>query len=149
MVITMSKQLKAVMEMLAARHMHPAMRQEADIAAARKEGIDLHPLVLAPTRNNPSLTYIHPERMLQELEKRGEFLNLTTLEFEKKAVPEPKKNPTQPSTAEPYGTYTESELKKMDWEHIRKVAKADPEIPGNKKKVELIKLLTGRPKFPL
>lgn len=155
----MSKKLKEVMEVLEARNLHPAMRPQDLLDKAKSEGNDLHPLVLCPTRNNPILTYIHPERMLQELDKRDEFLNLVTLQFEKKAVKAPEPAPAPEPTPDPVpevippepesAVYTKEELEAMNWEQIRTVAKADKKIPGNKKKVELIRLLTGRPKFPL
>ena len=170
----MSKELKELMNMLEARRMHPAMRTEEDLASAKEEGRDLHPLVLSPTRNNPSLVYIHPERLLQELEKRGEKLNLLTLEFEKKAAPAPpapapappeEKKPEEKPEEKPdpivedkpeekpeekiVEVYTKADLEKMDWETIRKAAKADPKVPGNKSKDWLTENLVGRPKFPL
>lgn len=186
----MSKILKELMDLLEARNLHPAMRPPELLDKAKNEGNELHPLVLCPTRNNPALIYIHPERLLQELDKRGEFLNMTTLKFEKKPVEEPKPEPEtkpekelepcpmpdpdlgtipeepkptppgkepeqtpepepEPEKPIPKETYTAEEVEAMEWDMLRKVAKADPDVPGNKSKDKLKKLLVGRPKFPL
>jgi len=166
----MSKRLKSVMELLETRRLHPAMRFEADIEAAANEGVVLHPLVLSPTRNNRDLTYIHPQRLINELDERGEFLNLSTLEFEKKAkapvepakatTTEPltpketatettDKTPAEPAKALEMETYTELELKAMLKAKLLHIAGVDPDVNTKGSKAELITKLTGRPKFPL
>jgi len=168
----MSEELKALEEMLMIRRLHPAMRSEEDLENARKEAEEkeedftLHPLVLSPTRGNPTLIYIHPLRFLDELKKLGQTLNLQTLQFEnitkkapKPAAPKEEEKPApiiedKPADDEVPGlkkldTYTKEELSEMSWEEIRAVAKADPDIPGNKSKDWLTENLVGRPKFPL
>lgn len=168
----MSKQLKLTMETLEARRLHPAMRRQEDIDAAaadKKNPVELHPLVLYPTQNSHELIYIHPQRLLDELEKRGEFLNLLTMEFEKKAettqepAPAPEQAPEVPAepekdkaveaeeqdAPEPTQVYSETELKEMSKKDLLHIAGIDPDVNTKGVKAELIEKLAGRPKFPL
>jgi len=67
-------------------------------------------------------------------------------------TPQPDPEPEiveEPALPEEIELYTAEELEAMDWADIRSVAKADEEVPGNVSKDEMIKLLTGRPKFPI
>lgn len=162
----MSEELKALEEMLEMRHLHTAMRKEEDLELARKEAEeteqenDLHPMVLSPTRSNPALIYVHPQRFLNELEKLGQVLNLQTLQFEnKKTAPAPTppaapKEEDKPADDEVPGlktldTYTKEELEIKSKVDLVKIAAIDPDVNTKGVKAELIKKLTGRPKFPL
>ncbi len=165
----MSEELKALEEMLDIRRLHPAMRSEGGLEIARKEAEEkgedftLHPLVLSPTRGNPALIYIHPQRFLNELDKLGQVLNLQTLQFEnivKKApapTPPPAEVPEEKDETEAdkilglkeMDTYTKEELKAMLKDALLKIAGIDPDVNTKGTKAELIVKLTGRPKFPL
>lgn len=112
--------------------------------------------VLSRSKTNPELAYIHINDYVKLLAEKGLTINEQTLQI-KKTGAAPKDTPKKTETAKTpkkdkptdTGKYTKAELEAMTYKDLQKVAGADPDIPGNKKKAELVKLLTGRPKFDL
>lgn len=165
----MSKELKALEEMLEIRHLRTAMRKEDDLETAREEAKEagtecgLHLLVLVPINvTNPELIYVHPQRFLNELDKLGQTLNMQTLQLEdiEETVEETAKevldtveekqeeSPDLPGL-DKLENYTKKELGEMSKAKLLKIAGIDPDVNTKGVKAELIKKLTGRPKFPL
>lgn len=154
------EELKETIEL---RHLSPAINEETGAP------------VLSRVRNAPGLGYVHLETFVNALEEQALEINPRTLEItEHKAPPPPiEKPPTPPpvekpptekpkeepkpplseddKTTPPTTTtpgpklYTKAELEKLSYRELQAIAKKDPEVPADKKKTELIKLLTGRP----
>ena len=134
----MSKELKALEEMLTIRRLRTAMRKEDDLETARTEAeeagtdCDLHLLVLVPIDiSNPALIYIHPQRFLNELKELGQTLNLQTLLFKDiveevaDPVPPPEKEETEKKSAEELASEIEKEVKEPETDEAK-----DKDIPG-------------------
>lgn len=127
----------------------------------------------------PGQAVVHPARFVKELEKEGKAIDPISLVITKKDQDKTQAAPEPPSTdppKPPYGnakgkpdgvppgvsgkpadkpdTYTKAELEHIGkgrdgYKCLQKIAGADPEVPGNISRVDLIEQLTGRPKFPL
>ena len=155
------KKYEELKEMVEIRHLQPAINQETGAP------------VLSRVRNHPDMGYVHLETFVSALEEQGLAVDMKTLEITeaKKPAPAPtppkqdetpadppkteEKPPEKPPAEEtPKPTpddipkiWTKAALGKLDYKALQAIAKKDPEVPADKKKAELIKLLTGRPKL--
>jgi hypothetical protein len=134
------KDYEELKEMVELRHLHPAINEETGAP------------VLSRVRNQPGLGYVHLQTFVNALEEKGLTISKKTLNIRKKPETKPatKTPPKKEEKTEEKPTpgpklYTKAQLEKLSYKELQAIAKKDPDVPADKKKAELVKLLTGRP----
>jgi hypothetical protein len=139
------KDVATLKETMRIRNRHPGL------TGKKKDPILVH------VRNMPDVVYCSLDEFLKRLEKRKKTIDIHTLEIkDAKAAPTPKTptppkktTPPTPPAEVPKEKYMKKELEKLTVPVLKKIAGVDPDVNREGKKAELVKKLTGRPKYPI